>query len=131
MRGFGKSPETPHVICIDPPPLSAANFFYFNRNNLDFRNLYQSQKLLSVSMDAALPLWEIPTLRDEIAPDVWSWEQARQESETTMPSFPAFGLILLLCVVAFTACRFFRRTRRRRRRPKIKKAINGVRVPVV
>lgn len=85
-------------------------------------------------MDAALPLWQMPALREDVGTDAWSWEQTRQETDTTMPSFPTFGLALLLCVVVFTACRFFRRTRPRRRKPRLKRAsnlINGARVPVV
>ncbi|KAK6630577.1 Membrane-bound transcription factor site-1 protease [Polyplax serrata] len=123
-------PACPHLVWAHPIPL----------NTSAPTNLYKSQKLLSIGIEAQLPVWQFPILKngrleDTNNNDFWAWREEINENDTNLTSFPAFFLLLLLCVVIYTACRFYRyRTRPRKRKPKLKKIISNVnsgRVPAV
>lgn len=104
-----------------------------------FRNLYKSQKLLTVGIESQLPLWPLPGLKDsrteENSNDILTYRSEMPENESNLTYYPAIMLLLLLSVVVYTACRFHKsRSRPRKRKSRLKKmlsVINSSRVPAV
>lgn len=93
-----------------------------------YRNLYKSQKLLSVTLEGELPFWDVGVMwrGDEVSvPDYMSEEE--------LDSLPAIVLVVLLIAVLCIVYRYLRfRTRPRRKRPaRIRRLMSVLRVPTV
>lgn len=92
------------------------------------RNLYKSQKLLSLSVEGEMPVWDLGGVwrREDISlPDYLS--------EDELDSLPALLLVLLLVAVLCIVYRFLRcRTRpRRKRQTRLRRLMTSIRVPAV
>lgn len=111
-------PPCPHLVWAVPNPL----------NRSAPTNLYKSQKLLSVSLEGELPLWDMGGM--------WRGDEANMPdylAEEDLDSLPALGLVVLLIAVLCIVYRCVRiRTRpRRKRAARIRRFMSVLRVPAV
>ncbi|XP_054278067.1 membrane-bound transcription factor site-1 protease-like [Macrosteles quadrilineatus] len=115
-------PACPHIVWAPPIPL----------NKSAPTNLYKSQKLLSLSLDAELPLWDLGGAggggwrREDI-------DMPEYLSEDELYTVPTLLLVALLVAVLCIVYRFLRcRTRPRRKKPtRLRRLMTSIRVPAV
>lgn len=129
-------PQCPHLVYAHAVPLNISA-------PTDF---YQSQKLLSLMEESALPVIKVNNFvrdasgQDSVEEDIWNWRQKQHDpsSQVTKPENFNLTSILLVCltlVVIYLCVRCYKqRPKPKRRKPRIKRLLSILqcgRVPAV
>lgn len=101
-----------------------------NNHVLCDRNLYKSQKLLSLSLEGDMPVWDMGVANMFHREDISMPDYLSEEELDTLPA------LLLVALLVFVLCVVYRlarcRTRpRRKRQTRLRRFMTSIRMPAV